>query len=185
MTNLLILRLAIVNFFFGACLFAAWQLGYVGAAFKSDTSGISHVIVALFTVGLALSTWRGMKTSAALNDVKDGIQLSQRTSKMPAKNAHLSEIAKWLAALGMFGTVVGLIQMAFALRGMDLTSADNLGAVLATAFEGYGVALVTTAVGLVAGTWIEVNALMINTATACLIEDAKDADFVSYAAVRR
>lgn len=185
MSNLLLHRMFIVNFFFGACLFAAWQLGYVETAFKADTSGISYVIAALFVVGLVLAVWRGLKTSAALNDVKDGIQLSQRTSKMPAKNAHLSEIAKWLAALGMFGTVVGLIKMAFALRGMDLTSADNLGVVLAAAFEGYGVALVTTAIGLVAGTWIEVNALMINTATACLIEDAKDADFVGYGRSRR
>lgn len=177
MQSLLLYRLAIFNFFAAACLFAAWQLGYVEAAFEADTSGVSYAIAVLLVVGLALSFWRGMKTSAALNDVKDGAPLSQRTSKMPAKNVHLSEIAKWLAALGMFGTVIGLIQMAFALRGMDLTSADNLGAVLAGAFEGYGVALVTTAVGLVAGTWIEVNALMINTATACLIEDAKDADW--------
>lgn len=178
LNHLLLFRLFVANLFFCACLFAAWQLGYVGIAFKSDTSGISYVIVSLFAVGLALSAWRGIKTSLALNDLKLGVQLSQRTSKMPAKNAHLSEIAKWLAALGMFGTVIGLIQMAFALRGMDLTSADNLGAVLAAAFEGYGVALVTTAVGLIAGTWIEVNSLMINTATACLIEDAKDADWV-------
>lgn len=185
MHSLLIYRMAIFNLFAVACLIAAGQLGYVAMVFEADTSRIGYAIAALLAVGLCLAAWRGVKTSMALNDLRDGVPLTQRTAKMPAKNAHLSVIATWLAALGMFGTVVGLIQMAFALRGMDLTSADNLGAVLATAFEGYGVALTTTAVGLVAAVWIEVNALMINTATACLIEDAKDADFAGYREARR
>lgn len=178
MKSLLLYRLAVFNFFAAACLFAAWQYGYVEAAFKADTSGISYAIAALLAAGLVLSFWRGAKTSAALDDVHDGVRLGQRTTKMPAKNAHLTAISEWLATLGFFGTALGLIQMAWSLRAMDLASADNLSAALSTAFEGYGVALITTAVGLVAATWMQVNALMINTATACLIEDAKDADWV-------
>ena len=78
-----------------------------------------------------------------------------------------------LTLMGLFGTVVGLITMAMSLKG-NLGGIDNLGAALSQAFEGYGVALATTAVGIVAGGWIEVNALFIFTATSCLEKDVAE-----------
>jgi biopolymer transport protein ExbB/TolQ len=158
-------RLYIINFAAVCLLVWAWVNGYVQTAFAADTSGISYAIVALLVAGLASVFIRARAISASPS--------ARAAAKMPAKNAHITEIAKWCAALGMFGTVIGLIKMALSLRGMDVGSAQSLSAALSVAFDGYGVALVTTAVGLVAGVWLEVNALIINTETECLIEDFK------------
>jgi hypothetical protein len=161
-------RLIIFNITAAAFVVWAWLLGYPQAALAADTSGISYAILALFGLGIAASFWRAMKVGAI-----PAMPLRMRrriAAKAPAQNNHLSEIAKWLAMLGMFGTVVGLIQMALSLKG-SLGGADNLAAAIAMAFEGYGVALVTTAVGIVTGAWIEVNALLIGTATDGLVKD--------------
>lgn len=178
MKNHLVLQIAVINTCFAAVLAWAYMAGYVMTALDADTSGISYVIITLFAFGLVSSWIRAAKVGALFDQFKvtnSGAgrwSIRRRAAKMPAKNFHLTEIAKWLAMLGMFGTVVGLITMAFSLKGA-LGSADGLTEAVAMAFEGYGVALVTTAVGIVAGAWIETNALLIGTATACLIEDAK------------
>lgn len=164
-------RLAILNILAFAALTWAWQLGYVKTAFAADTSHISYAIVVLLAVGL-LSAWvvavsihRDFRHWSALP--LDGERDYLREIHLVLASAYrdwasrFATIATWLAALGMLGTVVGLVQMAFSLRGMDLTSPDNLAAVLTEAFNGYGTALITTAVGLVAAVWVEANALVI------------------------
>jgi hypothetical protein len=170
MKHLLILQLAIVNLVGAAGIVAAWP--YVVMVFKADTSRISFAIVALFLFGLVSCFIRAVKVSQMLDKAKlklepeDLLLFRYKSRKAGAKNDHLSKIATWLAMLGMFGTVVGLITMALSLKG-NLGGAENLSAAISQAFEGYGVALATTAVGIVAGGWIEVNALFIDTATKC------------------
>lgn len=178
MKHFLILQVAVINTCYAAALAWAYMAGYVNLALDADTSGISHAIIALFTVGLVGSWIRATRVSLLFDlfrvttSAAGRWSIRRRAAKMPAKNFYLTEIAKWLAMLGMFGTVVGLITMAFSLKGA-LGSAEGLTEAVAMAFEGYGVALVTTAVGIVTGAWIETNALLIGTATALLIEDAR------------
>lgn len=176
MKHLLILQLTIVNLVGAAGIVAAWP--YVLMVFKADTSHISLAIVALWVFGIASCYIRGWKVSRMLNASKSASgmtfrRLTLRSRKLSAKNQHLSAIASWLAMMGMFGTVVGLISMAMSLKG-NLGGVENLSAAISQAFEGYGVALATTAVGIVAGGWIEVNALFIDTATKCAEVDLRN-----------
>jgi len=173
MKHLLILQLCIINLVGAAGLVWGWP--YVRTVFLTDTSGISYAIVALWAFGLTCVAFRAVKVSRLLDEVKvmnyqTFIRLNQRSRKLDAKNQHLSSIAGWCALLGMFGTVVGLIAMAISLKD-NLGGVENLGAAIAQAFEGYGVALATTAVGIVAGGWLEVNALFIDTASKCVAAD--------------
>lgn len=172
-------RMVVFNTVAAAALTWALLLGYPQAALAADTSYISYAIIALFVVGLLASFYRAAVVHEMIKSsrpgAKAGTHIGRRranlaATKLPAQNNFLSEIAKWLAMLGMFGTVVGLITMAFSLKG-SLGGADNLTSAIAFAFEGYGVALVTTAVGIVTGAWLEVNALLIGTATDGLIKD--------------
>jgi len=175
MKHLLIFQLVIVDLLGAAAIIAAWP--YVVMVFDADTSGICFAIVALWAFGKASCYVRGWKVSRMLDAskfeptvqrVREQLrrQLRAKSMKASAKNDHLSRIAAWLAMLGMFGTVVGLIAMALSLKG-SIGGIENLSAAISMAFEGYGVALATTAVGIVAGGWIEVSALFIDTATKC------------------
>ena len=172
MKHLLVLQLIIVNLIGASALVWAWSQHYVQTVFEADTSRICYAITALFAFGLVSCFIRAVKVSRMLDASKtllkpyDLLTLRYKSQKAGAKNDHLSKIATWLAMLGMFGTVVGLITMALSLKG-NLGGVENLSAAISQAFEGYGVALATTAVGIVAGGWIEVNALFIDTATKC------------------
>lgn len=131
-------RLAVLNFG-GMCLlvWAAWN-GFVQFAYFADTTPISLSIVALFVFGLGVAAYRVYRPT------HEGTEL-------------LRDIANWCAGLGMFGTVIGLVMMTLSLQETDISNADQLAKAINQAFEGYGVALITTAVGFVFGVWTEVN----------------------------
>lgn len=177
MKHLLILQLIIVDLIGFAALVAAWP--YVVMVFEADTSRICYAIVALWAFGKVSCYIRAVKVSRMLDASKtllspyNLLALRYKANKAEAKNDHIAKIATWLAMLGMFGTVVGLISMAMSLKGVA-GDISNLTAAISQAFEGYGVALATTAVGLVAGLWIEVNGLFITTATSCLERDVAE-----------
>lgn len=137
------IRLAVVNFA-GLCLLAwAASLGFVQFAYEGDSTPISLTIVALFIFGLGITFYRACRPTE--------------------DNEILRDIASWCAGLGMFGTVIGLIMMLLSLRGTDIGNADQLAKAIQTAFDGYGVALLTTAVGFVFGLWTEINHRLIRT----------------------
>jgi biopolymer transport protein ExbB/TolQ len=168
MRHLLILQLVIVNLV-GFSL-AVWAWPYIQIVFASDTSHISQAIVVLWAFGLASCFVRAVKISRMLDQSKTDMNtynmvlLRYRSQKAGAKNDHLSFLATTCAALGMFGTVVGLIVLA---RSIGDITADNVAATIAHAFSGFSIALGTTAVGAVCGIWLEVMALFIGTATKC------------------
>ena len=132
------IRLAILNFAGLCCMIWASSLGYVQFAYAADTTPISLTIVALFIFGLGVTAYRAYSPSHEGNEL-------------------LRDIANWCAGLGMFGTVIGLIMMTISLRGTDISNANQLAKAINLAFDGYGVALVTTAVGFVFGLWTEIN----------------------------
>jgi biopolymer transport protein ExbB/TolQ len=179
MKHLLVLQLIIVNLIGASALVWAWSQHYVQTVFEADTSRICYAITALFAFGLVSCFIRAVKVSRMLDASKVRVvfpirrKLIEKSGKAEPKNRHLSKIAEWLTLMGLFGTVVGLITMAMSLKG-NMGGLDNLSAALSQAFEGYGVALATTAVGIVAGGWIEVNALFISTATSCLEKDVAE-----------
>lgn len=132
------IRLATLNFA-GLCLlaWASWN-GFVQFAYQNDSTPISLTIVALFIFGLGVTAYRVYRPTHEGNEL-------------------LRDVANWCAGLGMFGTVIGLVMMTLSLRGTDISNADQLAKAINTAFDGYGVALITTAVGFVFGLWTEIN----------------------------
>lgn len=133
------IRLCVVNIAGGFLLAWASWLGFVRFAYAGDTTPISLTIAGLFVFGLLITARLALSPGS-----------SERTEL-------LNDIAKWCASLGMFGTIVGLVMMAFSLQATDISNANQLAKAITAAFQGYGVALLTTAVGLVFGAWTEIN----------------------------
>lgn len=171
MHNLLPYRLLIVNTCGAVGLFYAWQQGYVSELFATDTTRISYAIAALFIVGLLSTFNRAWKVSAAINEWKgiafidsDAPAARLKAAKMDVKNSHIADIAKWLAYLGLLGTIIGL---KMAINGSAL---DNTAAIQ----TGLAVAVNTTIAGAILCFWTWVNLRMLDTATHSFMADVEN-----------
>lgn len=170
LSNLLIMRLIIVNVCGAVALFYAFQRGYVSELFVTDTTNISYAIAALFVVGLLSTFNRAWKVSAAINEWKaiafidsDAPAARLRAAKMDIKNDHINDIAKWLAYLGLLGTIIGF---KIALAGSAM---DDVGAIK----NGIDVAIGTTIVGGILCLWTWINLRILDTATHSYQVDVK------------
>ena len=174
MKHLLVLQLIIVDLIGFAFLVAAWP--YVVKVFEADASRICFAIVAVWAFGKASCYIRAVKISRMLDASKTILtpykllSIRYKANKAEAKNEHLSFLAALCGSLGFLGTVYGLTVMAGSLQDVA-GSAENLTAAIGLAFNGYGIALSTTLVGIIAGMWLEIPALFIATATTCLEKD--------------
>lgn len=163
MRNHLIYRLAIVNTVGAVLAYAAHASGMIAPIIRTDASYLSLVIVALFIAGLASTFTRAVKVGAAMNAAKTGDADVAKVAKMAAKNEHIGDVSNWLMTLGLLGTVIGFMM---AMGGIEAGNTEGLIAGLHTAIG-------TTVVGAVLSLWTEVNRRMLDTATACLVEDVK------------
>jgi MotA/TolQ/ExbB proton channel family len=177
----LVLRAALVNALALGLAAVAWLHGLVGPIFATDTTYISHLIVAVFLVGLATCLRRIVQVSGELNEVKErrpsagsraGQFLAQarvadsqgRASlagalrlKLSSRIAGVRQFANNLVLLGLIGTVVGFI---IALSGVDpgtVGDASAIAPMVSSLIEGMGVALYTTLVGSVLNIWLMLN----------------------------
>lgn len=170
LNNLLIYRMLLVNF----CLFLV--LGYLASkgtiqyVFANDHSGITYVITGIFTVGLVGTFHRAIKTSKALNQLKEysieneaPVWLKNNVAKMPVKNAYLHTIMNILTGLGIIGTTIGMAAM---LGQMANMSQDAI-------VHGASIAFMCTLVGLSTAIWTEINVRMLDTATNLLVKDVE------------
>jgi hypothetical protein len=172
LSNLLLFRLVIVNTVGAVASFYAYQQGYISELFTTDTTNISYAILALFVVGLVSTFNRAWKVSAAINEWKaiafidsDAPAARLRASKLDVKNSHIADIAKWLAYLGLLGTIIGL---KMAINGSAL---DNTAAIQ----TGLAVAVNTTIAGAILCFWTWVNLRMLDTATHSFMADVENA----------
>lgn len=164
MRNHLIYRLVIVNTVGAVLAYAAHASGMIAPIIRTDASHLSIVIVALFIAGLASTFTRAVKVGAAMNGRKSWYYTDRRkVAKMAAKNEHIGDVSNWLMTLGLLGTVIGFMM---AMGGIEAGNTEGLIAGLHTAIG-------TTVVGAVLSLWTEVNRRMLDTATACLVEDVK------------
>lgn len=174
--NLLLFRFGILNGTMAGLLGFLASKGYVAAAFAADPTGITFLIVLLFLGLFGSTAFRVWKTAKGLNRMKAGIRPSDQSfRKRLVKIAHIQEGASWLAYLGLIGTIVGFI---IAISGVDLgalSTAQGVQAMIPELMTGMGVALYTTLAGSFFGIWTEINYRMLHTATACLVEDEKQA----------
>lgn len=118
---------------FGA--FGLFQFGYLQYIFETDQSGLSFVIFGIFGM---LTSWVGW--------------LTYKASKGTA--AHEQQIddayfyADAMTALGLIGTIVGLIMiLGPAFENIDVSDSSTIEAAIKLMTQGMGTALITTLVG--------------------------------------
>jgi len=136
-------------------------MGFVTILLQHDTYGTIYGIAVLLGLGMFGSLVRGWKVSKALNRIKDGLSLPiSEARKMAHKNEYIRDMAEWCVLIGLLGNVSGLL-MALS-QGRDALLAAS------------GVALGSTAAGILAALLLGVNNTMIKTATNLLIEDSTE-----------
>lgn len=173
--NHLVYRLVISDACGIAALVWAYQQGYLDFI-NRDASGISYVILLAFALGKFSLYRRAFKVTAALNAIKAGKSVDINRVKFVAKGSHIDVIGSICVGLGFFGTVVGIISMLFGNGGITSNgSAESISAIIDQILAGGGIAFITTAVGLLTSLWLEMNMVMLTTATTCMLEDADHA----------
>jgi hypothetical protein len=189
----LVLRAILLNAVALALLAAAWANGLIGPIFATDTTYISHLIVLVFAVGLAVCLRRIVQLSRELNDLRaDRLPPDSRAGrflrqacildaqgraslagalrlKLSSRIAGVRQFANNLVLLGLIGTVVGFIM---ALSGVDPDTVGDAGAIapmVSNLIEGMGVALYTTLVGSVLNIWLMLNCRLLETAAVSFV----------------
>lgn len=164
----LLMRLAIINTLGAAGLIWAWSQGFIQMVYAADSSRICIAIAGLFVFAM-FAVWReAFKISRLLDRVKAGEKLSLNAEKMMAKADHIFDFPEHLKGLGLLGTLVGIVM---ALYGIDPNG--EVEAIVWQLVGGLSVAFLTTIVGWLFGAFVEVCARFVNTATVCLLEDAR------------
>ncbi len=179
--HLLLLRFAVFNLAAFALLGAAYVQGWIGIVVRSDGTGLTLAIFAVFLGGLAVCTRKIWAISCELDCVRTfdpcrrswaTAYLAEVSGRGAASRAitgsalHLRvlnrvtvvrHVANSLVLLGLIGTVLGFI---IALSGLDPNVTTDVGAIapMVTALiSGMSVALYTTLVGAVLNLWLMVN----------------------------
>ena len=140
---LLIVSAISIGFFF------AYQLGVIQSINEVDSLFISHTIITGFVF---MSCWCGLKTYNLSKSVEDD-------KKVLPDTKNLEEIG-WFAAgtftaLGMFGTIVGMILALNGLGGINVSDVISMQGALTHVIKGMGIALYTTGVGIVCARLLE------------------------------
>lgn len=173
--NLLMFRLVIMNVCAVAALMWAYAAGFL-QYINYDASRISYFIVALMLIALVSIFNRAMKVTRALNAIKAGVPVRINAAKFIAKGNHIDWLSTACVGFGFFGTIVGIIAMLFAGEGITSDgSVESITAIIEKILAGGGTAFITTGVGLATSQWIDFNALILSTATTCMIEDGRRA----------
>lgn len=121
--------------------FFASQLGVFTAIHEVDTLFISHTIIAGFVF---MTGWCGFKTY--------NLSKQEVNGDLP-QTENLEELG-WFAsgtftALGMFGTIVGMIMALNGLGAINVSDVLSMQTALQGVIRGMGIALYTTGVGIV------------------------------------
>jgi len=176
-----VFRMALFNLGALALLGASFVQGWAQTVFRSDITGLTWVIAAVFAFGLSLSFVKAWKIASETNCVRNrnpcagtwasdyldsvqgrsagsrAIAASTLRVQVAAKISSARHVAGSLVLLGLIGTVLGFI---IALAGVTAESASDLGAVsdmVSRLISGMSVALYTTLEGAVLSLWLTVN----------------------------
>lgn len=179
MTNLLLYRFLIVNIIAILGLAVANNQGLIEPLFANDFTYITSMTTAPFVIAWIATLRKVIKVSSGLNRTKrqgayNSPQYQGTIDKLWAKVAWLTDASSWLVGLGLIGTIVGF---RYALSGVDpntLGDARGVSEALGPLMVGMKIALNTTIVGAILGTWNEVNQRMLRTAMTCMIADANE-----------
>lgn len=163
----------IINALWLALVAAAWNQGWVTYIFDKDITFISHGIGITFLVVLGISAYRAIQLRKFFN-ISDNIRESYRESanregsdRSEARDALKTELisnvsfidyfANTALAVGVLGTVVGLIIGFSHVNPNDISNVANAGATVAGLLKGLSVAFHTTLVGGIVNLWLRTN----------------------------
>jgi MotA/TolQ/ExbB proton channel family len=119
-------------------VFWASYMGFVAKIWYTDITMLSSVIVAMFVFA-----------NIKLGYVSYGIDKHFPEEKLVKETDTIWFISEMLMAIGMLGTVIGLIHMlAVNMIGNDLQDSNSIQQLLGHMWESMGLALYTNAVGL-------------------------------------
>lgn len=175
LNNLLIYRFVLLNVAYMLFLGFAWDRGLVDWAIKSDSTGITWFIAALFVLATLGCGYRIIRTASDLNALKLGKKRKAGDSKAKAfaKIEWLSDAVNHLATLGLLGTIIGFI---IALSAIDISSMGNASGIKGNVSEmlsGVYIALSTTAVGTILALAHDMNMRVLKTAMNCYWADVE------------
>lgn len=122
-------------------VFWAYYFGLVHTVWVSDPTKITSIIVAVFTVTNLVLGWLAFKAS-------DPFFVSTRRKTLEKITDYCWFISEQLMALGMLGTVIGLIHMLQNNAISNLHDMKNVQSMLGSMWSAMGLALYTNAVGL-------------------------------------
>jgi len=170
-------RLSITNILWLALLGATWQQGWLQYIFEKDISYISHGIALFSAMVIALSMWKGMKLSKLMSTPQilrdkyigkiDALNGRREDAKEVMKNelvgyiSFVEHFATTALAVGVLGTVIGLIIGFSNVDPALLSNVENAGSTVAEVLKGLSIAFHTTLVGGVANLWLRTNHYML------------------------
>ncbi len=171
-------RLTITNILWVALLIASWNQGWLQYLFLKDVTFISHGIAFASALVVGLSLWKGRTISKLLKspdaskatyaeavlkvgqerraDIREGLK-----TEMMSYVAFIEYFATTALAIGVIGTVIGLIMGLANVDPALLANVENAGATVAELLVGLSVAFHTTLVGGIANLWLRTNHFML------------------------
>lgn len=123
-------------------LFWANYFGVIQTVWESDTTRITSVIASLFLVTNLALGWLAWKAS-------DPFFVSGHHHILKKITDYSWFMSEMLMALGMFGTVIGLIHMLEMNTANDITDNNAIQGMLGGMWKAMGLALYANAVGLI------------------------------------
>lgn len=154
---------------------ATW-LGWTGRLLAGDSTGTSHLIVAVFAVGLALAGREASRIASAREALRreppegeagrllagaEGLPDAARARlegafklELASRIGHVRTMAGSLVLLGLIGTVLGFMLALAAVEPSSAADVERIGTMVAGLVQGMGVALHTTLLGAVLNVWL-------------------------------
>lgn len=177
------LRLSVTNILWIALVAVSWHLGWLQYLFVKDFTFISHGIAAATGLVILLSLWKGFtlsrilrapeamkeayeskcagKHDSVVSDVREGLK-----TRLMNYISFVEYFATTALAVGVLGTVIGLIIGFQHVDPSALSNVENAGATVAELLKGLSVAFHTTLVGGIANLWLRTNHFMLMQANA-------------------
>lgn len=165
---------SIINFFWAALLAACWHQGWLSYIFEKDVTFISHGIAVGGILVLILSAWKTFQVSRQLRnhavmraDYINKIKQWGETARADLREALKTNLMSYVSfveyfatsalAVGVLGTVVGLVMGFSTLNPSDVANIENAGPAVAQLLKGMSVAFHTTLVGGIINLWLRTN----------------------------
>ncbi len=165
---------SITNLFWVALIAACWHQGWLSYIFEKDVTFISHGIAVGGIIVLILSFWKAIVVSSQLKNhavlrssylerighfgecARADIREALKTNLM-SYVSFIEYFATTALAVGVLGTVVGLVMGFSTLNPSDVANIENAGPAVAQLLKGMSVAFHTTLVGGIINLWLRTN----------------------------